>query len=234
MCSATSVGQGSVRLGSADVTATEPLKKVQRVPLRNRVTPFGEIVAVPGRGTLTGNRGVLHNAEREIVRDWQVRRWIACRLHFRGRHRQVMAPGRWTELFFLDEAAALADGHRPCAECRHADYTAFQASWRTVYPDTVASADAMDAVLHRERRQAPFRKRSHSAQLDSLPDGTYVVLDGRAWLVWRDAIAEWSADRYVERRQRPSGVDLEVLTPPSMVAVLAAGYQLAVHPSAAG
>ena len=204
------------------------------MPLRNRVTPFGEIVAVPGRGTLTGNRGVLHNAERRIVRDWQVRRWIACRLQFRGRHRQVMAPGRWTELFFLDEAVALADGHRPCAECRHADYTLFQAAWRTVYPDTVVSADAMDAVLHRERRLAPFRKCSFSAAIDSLPDGTYVVLDGRAWLVWRDTIAAWSADGYVEHLRRPRGVDAEVLTPPSMVAVLAAGYQSAVHPSAAG
>jgi hypothetical protein len=99
------------------------------VPLQNRVTPFGEIVAVAARGTLTGNRGVLHDAEQRIVRDWQVRRWIACRLEFRGRWRPVMPPGRWTALFFLDEATALAAGHRPCAECRHADYQRFRTAW---------------------------------------------------------------------------------------------------------
>src|ERR687885_1053495 len=99
------------------------------VPLRNRVTPYGEIVAVAGRGTLMGNRGRLHDAQRQIVRDWQVRRWIACRLQFRGRHREVMTPGRYTELFFLDEATALADGHRPCAECQRGRYRLFREIW---------------------------------------------------------------------------------------------------------
>src|SRR5438270_2559242 len=102
-----------------------------------------------------GNRGVLHNAEREVVRDWQVRRWIACRLEFRGRHRQVMTPGTWTELFFLDEATALAAGHRPCAECRHADFRTFQAAWRAAFPQTDTHADVLDAVLHAERRGGP-------------------------------------------------------------------------------
>src|SRR5215472_744230 len=110
------------------------------MPLRNRVTPFGEIVATPARGTMMGNRGILHTADRRIVRDWQVRRWIACRLEFRGRHRQVMSPGTYTELFFLDEAAALADGHRPCAECRYTDFKAFQSIWLSIYPDRSASA----------------------------------------------------------------------------------------------
>src|SRR5579859_4866831 len=136
------------------------------MPLQNRVTPFGEIVAVPGRGSLMGNRGILHDARRNIVRDSQVRRWIACRLEFRGRHRQVMTPGSYTELFFLDEAAALADGHRPCAECRHADYVAFQNAWRQVHPNAVsASADAMDRLLHAERRLGPWHKRTHTAEI---------------------------------------------------------------------
>jgi len=121
------------------------------VPLRNRVTPFGEIVAVTARGTLMGNRGILHDAERRIVRDSQVKRWITCRLEFRGRHREVMRPGSYTELFFLDEATALAAGHRPCAECRHADYRTFQAIWRSAV-DGDASADSIDALLHLERR----------------------------------------------------------------------------------
>jgi hypothetical protein len=201
------------------------------LPLRNRATPFGKILAVPGRGTLTGNRGILHNQRREIVRDWQVRRWIACRLEFRGRHRAVMTPGSYTELFFVDDAAALADGHRPCAECRRADFRAFQSAWRMVYPGASASADAMDVVLHAERREGPFRKRTHAAAIESLPDGTYIVLDGRAWLVLGDGLLAWSPDRYVERRSRPSG-PANVLTPASIVAVLAAGYRASVHPSA--
>src|ERR1700694_3932569 len=117
------------------------------MPLPNRVTPFGEIVAAPGRGLLTGNRGILHDPDRTIVRDSQVRRWIACRVEFRGRHRDIMTPGSWTELFFLDEATALAAGHRPCAECRHADYRRFQSAWQ---PADATSADAMDAILHAE------------------------------------------------------------------------------------
>jgi hypothetical protein len=192
---------------------------------------------VPGRGTLTGNRGVLHNDQRTIVRDWQVRRWIACRLEFRGRHRQVMTPGRWTELFFLDEAVALADGHRPCAECRHADYVAFQSAWRTAYPDypgaSTPVADAMDVVLHAERRIRPWVKRTHVAKLNSLPDGAYVVLDGRAWLVQGESLFAWSPERYTERVPRPLISEVTVLTPPSMIAVLAAGYRSGVHPSAA-
>lgn len=179
-----------------------------------------------------GNRGTLHDAHREILRDWQVQRWIACRLEFRGRHRDVMTPGSYTELFFLDEAAALADGHRPCAECRHDDYRAFQLAWRSVHPTTLPSAHAMDAVLHVERRDGPFRKRTYCAQLDELPDGCYVELDGRAWMVRADALLAWSVDRYTERQQRRAA-EVRVLTPPSIVGVLRTGYPVGLHPSAA-
>ena len=201
--------------------------------LRNRVTPFGEIVAVAARGTLMGNRGVLHNRERDLVRDWQVRRWIACRVEFRGRHREVMTPGSYTELFFLDEAAALADGHRPCAECRHADYMRFQAAWRSARELLkVPSADEMDVVLHYERRPAPWRKRTHTAEIASLPDGSYIALDGRAWLVYGEWVHAWSPDGYVERQRRPPSGTVSMLTPPSIVGVLRAGYRSVVHPSA--
>ena len=201
--------------------------------LRNRVTPFGEIVAVAGRGTLMGNRGMLHNRERDLVRDWQVRRWIACRVEFRGRHREVMTPGSYTELFFLDEAAALADGHRPCAECRHADYMRFQAAWRSARELLkVPSADEMDVVLHDERRTAPWRKRTHTAEIASLPDGSYIALDGRAWLVYGEWVHAWSPDGYVERQRRPPSGTVSMLTPPSIVGVLRAGYRSVVHPSA--
>ena len=178
-----------------------------------------------------GNRGILHDAERRLVRDWQVRRWIACRLEFHGRHRAVMTPGSYTELFFLDEAAALADGHRPCAECRHADYRAFQAAWRTIYPDQPTTADALDRVLHAERRWRPFLKRTYFAQLDMLPDGTYLLLHDRAWLVRGDAVWAWSPGAYLERAPRPADTHVAVLTPPSIVGVLRAGYHPALHPS---
>jgi hypothetical protein len=202
------------------------------MPLRNRVTPFGEIVATPGRGTLMGNRGILHNDNRAIVRDWQVPRWIACRLEFRGRHRQVMTPGTYTELFFLDEAAALADGHRPCAECRHADYVAFQAAWRVAHPNQPANADAIDTVLQAERRVRAFLKRTYTAHLETLPNGTYVVLDDRPWLILDDAVWAWSADQYREPRRRPSTAYVTVLTPASIVGALRAGYRAGIHSTA--
>jgi hypothetical protein len=201
-------------------------------PLRNRVTPFGEIVAVPGRGLLMGNRGVIHDAEQRIVRDSQVKRWIACRLEFRGRHRWVMPPNRWTALFFLDEAAALAAGHRPCGECRHADYARFKAAWQLAHGSGPWSADAMDLVLHPERRTGPWRKRTSQVNLDDLPDGAYVAIDDAAFLVQGDALLGWSPDRYVSRQARPHRVQVTLLTPPSLVSVLRAGYVPMIHPSA--
>jgi hypothetical protein len=200
--------------------------------LRNRVTPFGEILALPGRGSLMGNRGILHDAQRNIVRDSHVRRWIACRLEFRGRHRRIMTPGSYTELFFLDEAAAFAAGHRPCAECRHADFVRLQDAWRHVLPALTPSADALDARLHAERRVGPWIKRTYSADVRALPNGSYIKLDERAWLVLDATLLAWSADTYHDRRRRPPRGEVEVLTPPSIVAVLRAGYRAALHPSA--
>jgi hypothetical protein len=179
-----------------------------------------------------GNRGILHNAQRSIVRDSQVKRWIACRLEFRGRHRTVMTPGSWTELFFLDEATALAAGHRPCAECRNANYRAFQVAWRRAFPDADVAADAMDAVLHQERRVRPWVKRTHNANADELADGAYVSVDGKAWLVRGDRLLEWSPEGYASRRARPHNTLLTLLTPPSILAVLRAGYAADVHPGA--
>jgi hypothetical protein len=199
------------------------------MPLQNRVTPFGEILALPGRGLVMGNRGVLHDDNRRIVRPWQVRRWIACRLEFRGRRRTVMAPHRYTELFFLDEAAALSAGHRPCAECRHADYRRFRRLWESCYEN--AGADEMDARLHADRL-AGKKQRTYWDDLRLLPDGTYVALDGAAWLVRERWLHAWSDSGYTRRRRRDARREIEVLTPRSTVAVLAAGYRPDVHPSA--
>src|SRR4051794_10872656 len=139
------------------------------MPRPNRVTPLSEIVADPARGLVYGNRGCLHDADGRIVRPFAVRRWIACRLRFKGRRRDLMRPGRYTELFFLDEATALAAGHRPCAECRRRDYDALVALWRDLHPAD-AGADAIDARLHGERLApgGPAR-RLHEAELADLP-----------------------------------------------------------------
>ena len=205
------------------------------MPLQNRVTPFGEIVAVSERGTLMGNRGVLHDDTGHIVRSWQVRRWIACRTAFRGRHRQLLQPHSWTELFFLDEATAFAAGHRPCAECRHADYQRFKEAW-AVGVGAPNGADEMDAVLHADRlegRGAQWRKRTYWDELGVLPEGVFIRLDGSAWLLWGGQALEWSAGGYCARKPLPSAASrVEILTPRSLVAVLRASYTLQIHPSA--
>jgi hypothetical protein len=197
------------------------------VPLRNRVTPLGELVA-DGRGLVYGNRGCLHDDEGRIVRGWQVRRWIACRLEFKGRRRHpLLQPGRYTELFFLDEATAFAAGHRPCAECRRVDYDRFLAVVGG------RGADEVDARLHAERLDGRSR-RLHLAALDELPDGAFVLRDGRPWLVRGDRLHEWSPAGYRERRPRPAGT-ASLLTPPMLVDALRHDWTPVVpllHPTA--
>ncbi|MBO0684467.1 MAG: hypothetical protein J2P45_15020 [Candidatus Dormibacteraeota bacterium] len=202
------------------------------MPLQNRVDPFGEILAHPARGLWMGNRGRLHDERQTIRRPWQVRRWIICRLEFRGRHREVMSPGTYTELFFLDEATAFAAGHRPCAECRHGDYVRFRDLWCTVHPGDPADADSIDRRLHNERLQVRSRsRRTSEADLTELPDGAFIVLGGGAWLVADRWLLAWSPSGYVDRRSRPRRGRVEVLTPPSVVDVFRAGYRPHVHPS---
>lgn len=197
------------------------------MPLQNRVTPFGEIVALPGRGLMMGNRGILHDDARRIARPWQVRRWIACVLDFRGRQRKVMQPHRYTELFFLDEATAFSAGHRPCAECRRADYTRFRSLWEARFGGP-ANADAIDERLDAERRRGRT-KRTYHEDLANLPDGTYVTVEGNAWLVWGTELLAWSDTGYAGRRPRPVRGDVEVLTPVAIVAIFAAGYRPTIH-----
>ena len=181
---------------------------------------------------MMGNRGILHDDARRIVRPFAARRWIACTLAFRGRHRTVMAPHRYTELFFLDEATAFAAGHRPCAECRRDDYRRFQALWNACNLGPT-NADAMDARLHQERL-AGKEKRTYRERSKNLPDGAYAVLDGAAWLLWEDALLAWSDAGYARRRPRPLRDEVEVLTPRSLVAILLAGYRPGIHASVRG
>ncbi|HTU82165.1 MAG TPA: hypothetical protein VMF61_08555 [Candidatus Acidoferrales bacterium] len=200
------------------------------MPLQNRVTPYGEIAALAGRGLLIGNRGILCDGRRRIVRRWQSRRWIACVLSYKGIRRPIMDPHSWTELFFLDEATALAAGHRPCAECRRADYRLFRSLWERLY-GSPAGADAIDRVLHAQRLAGKV-KRTHRTAVRELPDGAFVRLDSGAWLVRGGDVLLWSDRGYVARRPRPLSGDAEVLTPPAIVGVLRAGYRPLLHPTA--
>lgn len=209
------------------------------MPKQNRVTPYSEIVAVPERGTCMGNRGVLHDDEGRIKRAWQLRRWIVCVLEFRGRKRTVMTPGHYTELFFLDEATALAAGHRPCAECRHARFLDFCSAWGQARPDGGRSArptaQEIDDRLHAERVAPDRSKHTFEAALDGLPDGVFVAVPAwgeEAYLVRGDELLAWSPGGYRERRRRPKGEEVRVLTPPSMVKAIRAGYVPDLHPSA--
>ena len=205
--------------------------------LQNRVTPFSELVADPARGLVYGNRGCLHDDSGRIRRRYNGRRWIACRLRFRGWHRHpLLQPGRFTELFFLDEATAFAAGHRPCALCRREDYDRFGELWRERHPDQVG-ADAIDAQLHGERVAPGTRaQRHHEAQFEELPDGAFVVRDGEACMLRGGELLAWTAAGYVPRARRPARGRALLITPPSLVTVLRAGWEGAVpllHPSAA-
>ena len=192
------------------------------MPLQNRVDPFGTIFRTAARGTMLGNRGgALHNSDREIVRGYKSRRWITCVLEFRGRHRIVMSSNRYTELFFLDEAVAFAAGHRPCAECRRQRYDAFRQAWRRLkQQDSYPFADDMDRELHPARIDRGKK---------ALPDGCFVQIEGRPYLVWRDALLVWSPEGYERRDERPKNSILTVLTPEPIVRCFRQGYTPEIH-----
>jgi hypothetical protein len=210
------------------------------MPLQNRVDPFGNLIVTPARGGMMGNRGgTLHNAERQIVRAYKSRRWIACVLEFRGRHRTVMSPNRYTELFFLDEAVAFAAGHRPCAECRRERYNAFKdAWWGRSKQSSPPFADQMDCELHAARIDRQRKKVTYESALSLLPDGAFVQIDGSAHLIWRAALLLWTPEGYAP----PGGhgtrdalrIDaiVSVLTPEPIVECIQQGYRPQVHYSA--
>ena len=207
------VAAGPVRLGRHDRA-----DYARAMPLQNRVTPLGELIATPARGLVYGNRGCLHDASGRIRRHHNGRRWIACRLRFRGWHRApLLQPGRFTELFFLDEATAFAAGHRPCALCRREDYNRFlrdrrragrrcdrrPPARRALRPATRARrADAAGRRVRAARGRAVARPRRRAAALDA----------GRLH----------GAGRATARARR------RLITPPTLVAVLRSGWSGAV------
>jgi hypothetical protein len=219
------------------------------VPLQNRVTPTGEIVADPGRGLLLGNRGCLHGPDRRLgAARWRSTAWICCVLDWKGVRRDPMPPGRWTALFFLDEATALAAGHRPCAYCRRADFNAFAGAWRAAHGLPEGSgepqggapveragprAPEIDARLHAERVDPRSRRqRTRPAVAGELPDGVMVRHGGTLGLVAGGRLLPWSFAGYLAPVPLPPRARTELLTPPATVATIAAGYRPLVHPSA--
>jgi hypothetical protein len=205
------------------------------VPLQNRVTPLGELVSHPARGLVYGNRGCLHDGAGRIRRSHNGRRWIACRLEFRGwLRRPLLQPGTFTELFFLDEVTAMAAGHRACALCRRGDYNRLGEIWRDLHPGQVG-ADAIDAQLHGERVSPNGRaRRFHDVPADDLPDGAFVLHEDEPWLVLGRKLLRWTPAGYDRGVPRPGGRALAI-TPPSLIALLRSGWEPLVpllHPTA--
>jgi hypothetical protein len=205
------------------------------VPLQNRVLPDGEIVVHPARGLLMGNRGCIHRPDRTLgVTRWRTKMWISCVLDWRGRRRDVMPPGRWTALFFLDEATALAAGHRPCGYCRRADHLWFAESWRAASGLAVRPrAGEMDIALHAERVESRTRRKvTRDAAAGDLPDGAMISHAGTVGMWCGGTLLPWSFDGYGAPVPVEPRAVVSLLTPPSIVAALAAGYRPIVHPSA--
>ena len=212
------------------------------MPLQNRVTPEGEIIATPHRGLMMGNRGGAFHLPDQVLgaRRWASKQWIACVLEFKGRHRAaMMQPNRYTELFFLDEVTALAAGHRPCAECRRADFLRFRAAWVAGNPghgfESRVRIGEIDRVLHAERVERGGRKQTWSSPLTDLPDGVLLVREGAPdapLLRWRAAFRPWSSAGYGAPVTMPDRETVAVLTPASTVRAIRAGYVPTVHSSA--
>jgi hypothetical protein len=204
------------------------------MPRQNRVTPDGTLIAVPDRGLFWGNRGSLLDREGRLARYSRGRAWVICVLSFKGRRRELWAPGRLTELFFLDEATALAAGHRPCGECRYRDYQAFKRVWGVAFGfDGRPGVAEIDARLHEDRLVRPGVRRSYSARLSSLPSGVMVRVGEEPFLVREGELLPWSPGGYGPASSLAGETTVTVVTPRATVAVLAAGYRPVVHPSGA-
>ncbi|MGI8665641.1 MAG: hypothetical protein ACR2N4_06390 [Jatrophihabitans sp.] len=203
-------------------------------PLQNRVLPTGEVVADPSRGMLMGNRGCIHTLERRLgVTRWRSKMWISCVLRWGDTRRDVMPPGRWTALFFLDEATALAAGHRPCGFCRRPDHLGLAEAWQQArqLPERPRAA-FMDVQLHAERVDRRRRQLTRPARLNALPDGVMIRHRDAISLLAGGRLLPWSFAGYGQPVRVAGGTEVEVLTPPTLVAALAHGYLPMVHPSA--
>lgn len=196
--------------------------------LQNRVTPFGQIIKTPERGAWLGNRGVIHNEQQEIVRAYKIKAWITCVLEFRGRHREIMQPNRWTELFFFDEATAFSAGHRPCFQCRYKDHQRFKEFWIKGNPqygfDMKTPVSKIDDILQAERIAADKSKVIYKENVKGLPNGTFVIYNEKPYLLKYEQLYLWSPAGYQKGIAPPDVDKLQVLTPRSFVNMFNAGY----------
>jgi hypothetical protein len=200
-----------------------------RKGFQNRVDPFGEIIRTTARGAWMGNRGLIHNEHQEVVRKFRLKAWITCRLEFKNRHREVMTPGLYTELFFLDEATAFSAGHRPCAECRREDYNRFKVAWVEGNPsfrfDSKTAIGKIDEILHRERMDANGYKVTYTERLDNLPVGSFIEYEGKPFIIKQPGlVAAWTSFGYKETIELPVEIKVVVLTPQSIINAFRAGY----------
>lgn len=204
------------------------------MPLQNRVTPLGEIVADSARGTMMGNRGgCFHDHDQNLKRrPWASKVWITCVLEFKNRQRKVMSPGLYTELFFLDEATALAAGHRPCAECRRADFTNYSTLWNEIrgLPGR-AYIKEMDPVLHRQRWASATDITPVIVTPSDEPNGVMIAIEGKPHLVWENFVWLWSLEGYVDPQRKACISRAQLITPQVTRDILAAGYRPQTHPS---
>jgi hypothetical protein len=206
------------------------------MPLQNRVTPDGKIVETPARGTTYGNRGgCFHRDDGSLKRrHWANRQWICCVLQFKDRRRVLRQPGKFTELFFLDEATAFAAGHRPCFECRRADAEAYRGFWANAHGiDEVPSAPQMDVMLHDQRLNARGEQRVFKPHAEDIVAGVMVRWDDSIWLVQNGHLRRWSLFGYSKPIAMPAYQEFQMLTPPATVATLRAGFRPQLHPTAA-
>lgn len=198
--------------------------------LQNRVLPTGEIAALTQRGTLMGNRGILHDDDQQLGKArWRHPHWVTCLLEFKGRRRALMQSGNYTELFFLDEPSALAAGHRPCGECRRPDFKRFVTLFHAA--NGTATLAEIDRLMHRDRVTRTRAQLRHTAPLESLPDGAFILHDDAPQLVWDMQLLRYTPGGYTAALPRGTG-PATVLTPASTVTTLAAGYRPAPHHTA--
>ena len=193
------------------------------MPLQNRVSPSGELLADNARGSWLGNRGILHNEKKEIIRPWKHKSWVLCELNFKERKREVFSQNSYSELFFLDEAIALSAGHRPCASCRRQRFDEFKQAWGAAQLSEL-KVDEIDKVLHQDRAIRGGKKVTYNEKLENLPNGVFVELEGKPWLIWRNELHEWHPDGYRAQADIHGDLNVTVLTPKCLVEIINAGF----------
>ncbi|MDE1263071.1 MULTISPECIES: hypothetical protein [Vibrio] len=191
--------------------------------LQNRVSPCGELLTDDARGSWLGNRGILHNEKKEIIRSWKHKNWVLCELSYKDRRREVFSRNSYSELFFLDEATGLAAGHRPCASCRRQRFNEFKQAWNAAQLSE-SKVDKIDKILHQDRAVRGGKKVTYTDMLSNLPDGVFIEQEGKPWLVWNNELHEWRPDGYRARTEICGDLNVTVLTPKCMVDIINAGF----------